>query len=525
MIEIEIRVPVRYTVDDVRTALLSRVPLYSDEVRDFVIVKRRLSAKEKADIHYKMTVALSLPEERESGLLKIRNKVREHDALRFDLPDSRLATRPLVVGAGPAGLFAALTLAEAGARPIIIERGLAVDERCLKVKEFFLTGRLDTECNIQFGEGGAGTYSDGKLKVGSHDRYKMYVLRALAMAGAPEEILYSMDSHLGTDKLSGITKSIRERLISLGADFRFSTRLVGINTRDGRITGATVECAGKREVIETENIVLAIGHSARDTFKILKDTGIVMEARGFGIGVRIEHPREHIDRMFLGEAVRDVGSASYHLVTHLGSGRSVYSFCMCPGGSVVAATSSEGGVVTNGMSEYGRDGANSNAAFLVSVTPRDFDTGDPLSGFELQRKIEERAFIAGGADYRAPAIRMEDFLSGSTPSAPRSVLPTYQRGVRPIRMEEYLPEYITGSLREAISDFESYARGFLYPDAIMTGAETRSTSPVRILRGEDFSAVGISGLYPAGEGGGYAGGIISSAADGVRVAEAILLKK
>ncbi len=524
MIEIEVRVPAKYTIDDVRTALLSRVPLSCDEVRDFIIVKRRLATKDRADIHYKITVALSLSEERERGLLKIRNKVKAHEDLTLALTDSRLATRPVVVGAGPAGLFSALALAEAGARPIVVERGLAVEEREKKVRSFFLTGKLDTECNIQFGEGGAGTYSDGKLKVGSHDKYKSYVLRALAAAGAPEEILYSMDGHLGTDRLSDIVKEVRERLISLGAEIRFSTRLVGIVTKGGKVTAAKVECDGKTDIIETENIVLAIGHSARDTFRMLKDTGVLMEARGFGIGVRIEHPREHIDRMFLGEAAGDVGSASYHLVTHLKTGRSVYSFCMCPGGTVVAATSVCGGVVTNGMSEYGRDGDNSNAAFLVSVTPNDFDSSDPLSGFELQRKIEEAAYRTGGGSFVAPAIRMEDFVNRRAPTSPRSVIPSYQRGTIPAATEEYLPEYITDSLRAAISDFEAYAPGFYYPDAILTGAETRSTSPVRILRGEDFAAVGISGLYPAGEGGGYAGGIISSAADGVKVAEAILRK-
>ena len=524
MIEIEIKVPAKYTVDDVRTALRSRVPLSADEVRDFLITKRRLSAKDASDIHYKMTVALSLSDEREAGLLKIRNKVRAHNALLLDLPEWRHTTRPVVVGAGPAGLFAALALAKAGARPIILERGLPVEARGKAVERFFLTGELDPECNIQFGEGGAGTYSDGKLKIGSHDKYKMFVLRALAEAGAPEEILYSMDGHLGTDRLPEIIKRVRERLLSLGAEFRFSTRLVALTARDGRLKSIKVSSCGREENIEADICILAIGHSARDTFRSLKDAGVIMEARGFGIGVRIEHPREHIDRMFYGEAARDIGSASYHLVTHLKTGRSVYSFCMCPGGSVVAATSGEGAVVTNGMSEYGRDGENSNAAFLVSVTPSDFDTQDPLAGFDLQRKIEAAAYRVGGGDFRAPATRMEDFLSGGVPTSPRSVSPTYQRGVRAASPEEYLPEYITASLKAAIYDFDAYAHGFLYPDALMTGAETRSTSPVRILRGEDFSAVGISGLYPAGEGGGYAGGIISSAADGVKVAEAILRK-
>ena len=524
MIEIEIRVKAKYTADDIREALRLRVPLSDSEVRDFQIVKRRLVAKDKSDVHYKMTVALSLSRERMSGLLKMRNKVKAHEDLTLRLPESHLSSRPVVVGAGPAGLFAALVLAESGARPIVIERGLAVGERCERVNRFFITGELDTECNIQFGEGGAGTYSDGKLKIGSHDKYKNYVLSSLAEAGAPEEILYSMDSHLGTDKLPKIVERVRERLISLGAEIRFSTRLTGLIVKDGKLVGLKVESDGKEDAIECENAVLAIGHSARDTFRMLKDAGVIMEARGFGIGVRIEHPRERIDSMFLGDASRDVGSASYHLVTHLPSGRSVYSFCMCPGGTVVAATSAEESVVTNGMSEYGRDGENSNAAFLVSVTPDDFDSSDPLAGFELQRKIEMAAYRAGGGNFVAPAIRMGDFVTKSLSAVSGSVIPTYQRGVVNATAEEYLPEHITDSLRAAISDFEAYAPGFYFPDAILTGAETRSTSPVRILRGEDFSAVGISGLYPAGEGGGYAGGIISSAADGVKAAEAILTK-
>ena len=526
MIETEIRVPAAYTSGDVRSALRARLPLSEEEVRDFQIVKKRLSAADKTDIHYKMTVALALSEDRESGLLKIRNKVRPHDGLELELPEAKLGARPVVVGSGPAGLFAALTLAESGARPILVERGLPVEERAECVRRLELFGILNPECNVQFGEGGAGTYSDGKLKVGSHDKYKMKVLRALVEAGAPEEILYSMDGHLGTDKLSHIVRRVRERLISLGATLMFSTRLVGINLKDGRVCAARVMCDGKEEIIETENIVLAIGHSARDTFEVLKKTGVIMEPRGFGIGVRIEHPREHVDRLIYGEcAPQGLGSASYHLVAHLDNGRSVYSFCMCPGGTVVAATSSEGGVVTNGMSEYLRDGSSSNAAFLVSVTPRDFASEDPLAGFELQRKIEESAYLAGGGGYLAPTVRMEDFVKKTIPTQPCTVLPSYPVGTSTASPDDYLPEYITDSLRAAIADFEEYLPGFYYPDAVMTGAETRSTSPVRILRDGSYEAIGIKGLYPTGEGAGYSGGIISSAADGVKAAEAILTKK
>lgn len=522
MIKTDIKLPISYTSENIREALASRLPLTNDETRDFTIVRRALNVKDKGDIHYDMTVAVSLSEERERGLLNMRKKVRSHVIPELTIPESRLAERPLVVGAGPAGLFAALTLALSGARPIVIERGESVDEREVSVNRFNTFGVLNPESNIQFGEGGAGTFSDGKLKYGSPDEYKMFVLRELAAAGGDEDITYSVGAHLGTDKLKEIVKNVRKRIIDLGGEFRFSARLDRLILKGERVVGASVtEKNGNTYDISADIIILAIGHSARDTFRTLKEQGVLMTPRGFGIGMRIEHPREYINELVYGKGYSsDLGTASYHLVTHLDNGRSVYSFCMCPGGEVVAATGNEGCIVTNGMSEYHRMADNSNAAYLVSVTPEDFGSDDPLAGFGLQEKIERAAYVLT-EKYKAPYTRMEEFLQGATPSSIGSTKPSYRRGVEIISPESYLPSYVTDSLRLAMRDFDKWMPGILYPDSPMIGPETRTTSPVRIERSEFYEA-SLQGLYPIGEGAGYAGGIVSSARDGVMVAMSVL---
>ena len=437
---------------------------------------------------------------------------------------SRLTERPVVVGAGPAGLFAALTLALSGARPILLERGLDVDSRKMRVDIFHSLGVLDTECNVQFGEGGAGTYSDGKLKCGAHDKYKLFILDELIGAGAPSDILFSSTAHVGTDKLSGIVKHVRKKIEELGGEVHFGARLVDLKVENGRLVGGRVEKNGEIIEFSTRDLVLATGHSARDTFELLRNIGARLEPRPFGIGVRIEHPREYINRLVYGDGYpTSLETASYHLVTHLSTGRSVYSFCMCPGGTVVAAASEEGGIVTNGMSVYDRNADNSNAALLVSVLPEDFGSDDPLAGIELQRRIERRAFSLEGG-YVAPTQSLGNLLADGKSAGLGSVAPSYPRGVACHTTREYLPDFVTDSLRAAIPDFDAWLPGYSYPDAAITGPETRTTSPVRVLRTDTLEAVGIDGLYPTGEGAGYAGGIISSARDGVIVAEAILKK-
>ncbi len=525
MIKTDLKLPFRYTDDDIFAAISSRIPVKKEEIGELKIIKRSLDLSDKNNIHYTATVGISLSPEREAGLLKMKKKVSPQDDFFFHIPTCEFDSRPLVVGAGPAGLFAALLLAEAGARPILIDRGLAVMEREERVRLFNTLGILDPECNVQFGEGGAGSFSDGKLKVGGMDKYKYKLLSDFISSGAPEDILYTVGAHVGTDKLKNIVQNIRQKIISLGGEVFFSTKLTSLKLREGRLVGATCERGGERVEFDTDTLVLATGHSARDTFRMLKESGLKMEAKGFGIGLRIEHPREHINRLVYGDnAPSGIGAASYHLVTHLPSGRSVYSFCMCPGGTVVAAASEQGGIVTNGMSEYARDGENSNAAFLVSVTPEDFGSDDPLAGIELQRRIEQASFKISGGEYKAPTTTLGSFLEGRAAVMPDAVHPSYPRGTLPISPEEYLPAYVTDSLRASISDFDAWMPGFYLPDAAMTGPETRTTSPVRIARTSLFEAEGIEGLYPAGEGAGYAGGIVSSARDGLMVAEAIINK-
>jgi len=523
MIKTDIILPIKYNNEDVKAQICARLPVTASELSDVVLTKRSLDLTGE-HASYRATVAFSVSGGREAGLLKMRKKVQEASIEVFKAPNAILSFRPVVVGAGPAGLFASLILAEAGAMPIILERGLDVEQRAKKIKLFEQLGVLDKECNVQFGEGGAGTYSDGKLKVGAPDAYKYRVLTEFIEAGAPEEIFYSTTAHLGTDKLPGIVKGIRRKIEGLGGEFIFGARLTDLKVTNGELTSVKYEKNCETVELETKAVILAVGHSARDTLEMFNLKGLPMEAKGFGIGVRIEHPREYINQIVYKDKAAEIEeSASYHLVTHLKNGRSVYSFCMCPGGSVVAATSEDGCIVTNGMSEQARMGDNSNAALLVSVTPKDFPTNDALSGIALQRAIEQAAYQRSGS-YKATSQRLCDFLENRPTASKGSVNPTYPVGVEFGDIGSVLPTELSNSLRMAIGDFDDWLAGYNFGDALLTSPETRTTSPVRIVRDEKHEATGFHGIFPSGEGAGYAGGIVSSAADGIRTAEKLLLK-
>jgi uncharacterized FAD-dependent dehydrogenase len=505
-------------------ALSRRLRVPEGDILALSIFRKSIDAR-RDSVFFVYTVDVSLKNERrllekpgERGVSVTPEMGYRH----VDPGNIKLKNRPLIVGAGPAGLFAALILSEAGFCPLVLERGGDVDSRSAAVDRFWQTGELDEESNVQFGEGGAGTFSDGKLTTLIRDSRCRKVLEVLVAAGAPEEIRYINKPHVGTDILKKVVKNLRQRILELGGQVNFFSRVSGLRIEGGRVRG--VEVNGRQE-IEAGVVVLAIGHSARDTFRMLHDKGVFMEPKAFSLGVRVEHPQELINAaQYKNFADSEyLGPADYKLVYHNSGGRSCYTFCMCPGGVVVAAASESGGVVTNGMSYFSRSAANANGALLVGVTPADFGSGHPLAGIEFQRVWERKAFVLGGGGFKAPAQLVGDFLGGRPSTAMGPVTPSYPRGVTPSDLSLCLPGYVLDTIRGAIVQFDRKIKGFAHPGAVLTGVETRSSSPVRTKRNEGYEA-SVAGLYPAGEGAGYAGGIISSAVDGIRVAEAIAAK-
>ncbi|MCB2058034.1 MAG: FAD-dependent monooxygenase, partial [Novosphingobium sp.] len=448
-------------------------------------------------------------------------------AYRFPVraPEGWDGPRPVVIGAGPCGLMAALILAQMGLRPIIVERGKAVRERTKDTWALWRRSVLTPESNVQFGEGGAGTFSDGKLysRIKDPRHLARKVLVEFVKAGAPDDILTEAHPHIGTFRLVTMVMSIRETIESLGGEYRFGTRVEDFAVEDGQLKGLHLSDG---QFLAAEHVILAVGHSARDTFAKLHERGVFVEAKPFAIGVRIEHPQSWIDQARYGAAAGNpiLGAAAYSIAHQASNGRAVYSFCMCPGGRVVAATSEEGRVVTNGMSQYSRAEFNANSGLVVDISPeRDFP-GDPLAGVTLQCRLEELAFAAGGSDYRAPGQRVEDFLAGRPSDHFGVVTPSYKPGVKPTDLAGCLPGFVIEAIREALPVFGRQIPGYDHPDAVMTGVETRTSSPIRIRRGADFQSINTRGLYPAGEGAGYAGGILSAAVDGIKVAEALALE-
>ena len=524
----EIKLPLTHAEGELRASVLKRLDIADAGLVSFIIFKRGVDARKPNAILFTYTLDVELRDEA-AVLAQFKSNpqvsITPDTGYHFVAQTSKnLSSRPVIIGMGPAGLFAGLLLAQMGFRPLILERGKEVRERTKDTFGLWRQSVLNPESNVQFGEGGAGTFSDGKLYSQIKDpRYLgRKVLEEFVKAGAPEEILCVSHPHIGTFRLVGMVEKMRETIQSLGGEIRFQSRVDDIEIVDGAMHGVKL---ANGERIATSHLVLAVGHSARDTFEMIHKRGIYIEAKPFSIGFRIEHPQSLIDAARYGKNAGNplLGAADYKLVHHASNGRSVYSFCMCPGGTVVAAASEPGRVVTNGMSQYSRNERNANAGIVVGITPADFP-GNALAGVEFQRQWEARAYELGGKNYHAPGQLLGDFLNGKPSHEFGSVQPSYTPGVHLCDLSSALPDYAIAAIREAIPVFAKHIKGFDLPDAVLTGVETRTSSPLRIKRNDDdFQSINTKGLYPSGEGAGYAGGILSAAVDGIRVAEAVAL--
>lgn len=528
MIRIDnIKFPLDVPESELRFKAAAILGMDEKQILSFEIIKKSVDARKKNDIHYVYCIHLAAKDE-PSIVQRCKNpNVTIAKIQKYTLPftDRAPGCPPVIVGSGPAGLFCALTLARMGIKCILLERGESIENRQKSVAQFWAGSKLNPASNVQFGEGGAGTFSDGKLSTGTNDVRHKYILEEFVAAGAPADILYLSKPHIGTDKLRVVVKNMREQLIALGCDIRFENKLEGIIVENSRISGVSVSAKGGSYTLNTDFLVLAPGHSARDTFEMLYQSGVTMRQKNFAVGVRIEHLQKDMDRSQYKAAAGHAGlpASDYSLSCHLGSGRSAFSFCVCPGGTVVAAASSEGMLVTNGMSVYARNAENINGAFLVGVTASDFADEHPLAGMYYQMNLEKAAFKLGGGNYFAPVQLVGDFLENKPSVCLGRVQPSYRPGITLTDLSKCLPAAVVETMRQALLVFDHKVKGYAARDAVLTGVETRTSSPVRIERSDSFCS-NIEGLYPCGEGAGYAGGIMSAATDGIKCAEAVFGK-
>ncbi|MFF7065402.1 FAD-dependent protein [Pseudomonas sp. NPDC008258] len=523
----ELKLPLDHPDEALREAIVQRLGIRDEQLLSFNLFKRSYDARKKnSELLFIYTIDLEASNEAELlGKFADDRNIGVAPDVTYKFvghAPANLQERPIVVGFGPCGIFAGLLLAQMGFKPIILERGKEVRQRTKDTWGLWRKSVLNPESNVQFGEGGAGTFSDGKLysQIKDPQHHGRKVLEEFVKAGAPDEILYINKPHIGTFRLTGMVEQMRQDMIALGAEVRFQEKVTDLLVEDGQLTGVVLESG---EQLHSRHVVLALGHSARDTFRMLHAKGVYMEAKPFSVGFRIEHPQTLIDKARLGKYAGHpkLGAADYKLVYHAKNGRSVYSFCMCPGGTVVAATSEPGRVVTNGMSQYSRNERNANSGIVVGIDPERDYPGGPLAGIELQERLEAHAYVMGGSNYQAPAQLVGDFVAGRPSTALGSVEPSYKPGVTLGDLAPSLPDFAIEAIREALPAFDRQIKGYNLHDAVLTGIETRTSSPLRITRGEDYQSLNLKGLFPAGEGAGYAGGILSAGVDGIRIAEAV----